>query len=77
MARVGLQMTWFWLRYGCDRDRVSVAHDAPLCRYWPTLSKAQVRTIEHPGFLHKEDNCSVCHADKTGGKSVHSAMEIA
>lgn len=38
---------------------------------------AQVRTIEHPGILHKEDNCSACHADKTRGKSVHSAMEIA
>ena len=37
---------------------------------------AQVRTIEHPGILHKEDNCSSCHADKTRGKSVHSAMEV-
>ena len=36
---------------------------------------AQVRTIEHPGILHREDNCSACHADKTQGKSVHSAME--
>jgi len=33
-------------------------------------------TIEHPGILHKEDNCSSCHADKTRGKSVHSAMEV-
>jgi predicted CXXCH cytochrome family protein len=33
-------------------------------------------TIEHPGILHKEDNCSSCHADKTRGKSVHSAMVI-
>jgi len=38
---------------------------------------AQPRTIEHPGILHKEDNCSTCHGDKTKGKSVHSAMEIA
>jgi predicted CXXCH cytochrome family protein len=38
---------------------------------------AQGRTIEHPGILHKEDNCSACHGDKTRGKSVHSAMEIA
>ena len=38
---------------------------------------AQARTIEHPGILHKEDNCSTCHGDKTKGKSVHSAMEIA
>lgn len=37
---------------------------------------AQVRVIEHPGILHKEDNCSSCHADKTRGKSVHSAMEV-
>ena len=37
---------------------------------------AQTRTIEHPGILHKEDNCSSCHADKTRGKSVHSAMEV-
>jgi predicted CXXCH cytochrome family protein len=33
-------------------------------------------TIEHPGILHKEDNCSSCHVDKTRGKSVHSAMEV-
>jgi predicted CXXCH cytochrome family protein len=33
--------------------------------------------IEHPGILHREDNCSACHGDKTKGKSVHSAMEIA
>lgn len=39
-------------------------------------SAAQVHTIEHPGILHKEDNCSSCHADKTRGKSVHSAMEV-
>ena len=38
---------------------------------------AQARTIEHPGILHKEDNCSACHGDKIKGKSVHSAMEIA
>jgi len=38
---------------------------------------AQTHTIEHPGILHKDDNCSVCHGDKTRGKSVHSAMEIA
>jgi predicted CXXCH cytochrome family protein len=41
----------------------------------PTAAKA--RTIEHPGILHKEDNCSSCHGDKIRGKSVHSAMEIA
>jgi hypothetical protein len=49
-----------------------------LCNvFWPTLLEAQVQTIEHPGVLHKEENCSACHADKTKGKSVHSAMEIA
>jgi len=37
---------------------------------------ARARTIEHPGILHKEDNCSACHGDKTKGTSVHSAMEI-
>ena len=36
----------------------------------------RARTIEHPGILHKEDNCSSCHANKTRGKSVHSAMEV-
>jgi predicted CXXCH cytochrome family protein len=30
--------------------------------------------VEHPGILHKDDNCSSCHAAKTKGKSVHSAM---
>jgi predicted CXXCH cytochrome family protein len=38
---------------------------------------ARARTIEHPGILHKEDNCSSCHADKTSAKFVHSAMEVA
>ena len=38
---------------------------------------ASARTIEHPGILHKEDNCSTCHCDKTKGKSVRSAMEMA
>ena len=33
-------------------------------------------SIEHPGILHKEDDCSSCHRDKTSGKSVHSAMEL-
>lgn len=30
--------------------------------------------VEHPGVLHKEDSCSSCHADKTKGRSVHSAI---
>jgi len=32
--------------------------------------------VEHPGVLHQDDNCSSCHADKTTGKSVHSAMAM-
>jgi predicted CXXCH cytochrome family protein len=30
--------------------------------------------VEHPGVLPKDANCSSCHANKTSGKSVHSAM---
>jgi len=30
--------------------------------------------VEHPGVLHDGDDCSSCHASKTVGKSVHSAM---
>jgi|SRR5271165_3867413 len=30
--------------------------------------------VEHPGVLHENDDCSSCHASKTIGKSVHSAM---
>ena len=32
--------------------------------------------VEHPGVLHQGDICSSCHADKTTGKSVHSAMTL-
>jgi len=32
--------------------------------------------IEHPGILHEDDDCSSCHAAKTTGKSVHSAMAL-
>ncbi len=32
--------------------------------------------VEHPGILHANDNCSACHAGKSTGKSVHSAMVI-
>ena len=32
--------------------------------------------VEHPGVLHRDDACSSCHADKSKGKSVHSAMAI-
>jgi predicted CXXCH cytochrome family protein len=30
--------------------------------------------VEHPGVLHDGDDCSSCHATKTIGKSVHSAI---
>jgi predicted CXXCH cytochrome family protein len=30
--------------------------------------------VEHPGVLPRDANCSSCHANKTNGKSVHSAM---
>lgn len=32
--------------------------------------------VEHPGSIHQDDDCSSCHAAKTTGKSVHSAMTI-
>ena len=31
-------------------------------------------TVEHPGVLPKEAECSSCHAAKVSGKSVHSVM---
>ena len=36
----------------------------------------QASTIEHPGIIPKDANCSSCHAGKTSGQSVHSAMAI-
>jgi len=36
----------------------------------------QASAGEHPGILAKDDDCSSCHADKTRGKSVHSAMAM-
>ena len=33
--------------------------------------------VEHPGVVPKDGECSSCHADKTTGKSVHSAMATA
>jgi predicted CXXCH cytochrome family protein len=30
--------------------------------------------VEHPGVLPTDANCSSCHANKSSGKSVHSAM---
>lgn len=40
------------------------------------LAVARASANEHPGILHKDDSCSSCHADKSKGKSVHSAMAI-
>jgi predicted CXXCH cytochrome family protein len=37
---------------------------------------ARAHTVEHPGVLPKDANCSSCHANKTKGKSVHSAMVV-
>jgi len=34
----------------------------------------QASVIEHPGVVPRDANCSSCHANKTKGKSVHSAM---
>jgi predicted CXXCH cytochrome family protein len=34
----------------------------------------QASVIEHPGIISWDANCSSCHANKTRGKSVHSAM---
>lgn len=36
----------------------------------------QASVIEHPGIIPKDANCSSCHANKTKGKSVHSAMQL-
>ena len=38
------------------------------------LTGCSAIAVEHPGAIPKEDNCSSCHADKSRGKSVHSAM---
>jgi predicted CXXCH cytochrome family protein len=40
------------------------------------LAGLPASAVEHPGVLHKEDICSTCHADKTRGKSVHSAIAM-
>ena len=34
----------------------------------------QASAIEHPGIIPRDADCSSCHANKTRGKSVHSAM---
>lgn len=40
------------------------------------VSAVDSRGVEHPGSIHADDNCSSCHADKSRGKSVHSAMAL-
>lgn len=40
------------------------------------MSAVENRAVEHPGSLSADDNCSSCHADKSRGKSVHSAMAL-
>jgi predicted CXXCH cytochrome family protein len=40
------------------------------------LPATRASAVEHPGILHKDDNCSSCHPDKTSGQSVHSAMAL-
>jgi len=40
------------------------------------LPATRASAVEHPGILHKDDNCSSCHPGKTSGKSVHSAMAL-
>lgn len=40
------------------------------------LTSVPARAVEHPGVLHKVDVCSSCHADKTRGRFVHSAMAL-
>jgi len=40
------------------------------------LAAMPASAVEHPGIVHKDDLCSSCHADKSIGKSVHSAMTI-
>ena len=49
---------------------------APAAFFLLVLAAAPTFAVEHPGVLHKEDICSSCHADKTAGKSVHSAMTL-
>ena len=49
-----------------------------ICALLATMQASAVdnRAVEHPGVVHKDDNCSSCHVSKTSGKSVHSAMAL-
>lgn len=40
------------------------------------MSAGENRRVEHPGSINADDNCSLCHADKSRGRSVHSAMAL-
>jgi hypothetical protein len=40
------------------------------------IAGTQASTIEHPGVLPKDADCSSCHANKTKGNFVHSAMAL-
>lgn len=59
-------------------DRKPVLAVIFLCLLLRTMSAWAVenRGVEHPGSLHKGDDCSSCHGDKATGKSVHSAMAL-
>lgn len=46
---------------------VAIAGCILLCAGWASA-------VEHPGSLEKDADCTSCHAKKTTGKSVHSAM---
>jgi predicted CXXCH cytochrome family protein len=49
---------------------------APVLLLGTRVSAVDSRGVEHPGSVHADDNCSSCHAEKSRGKSVHSAMEL-
>ena len=60
-----------------DLWREKHMRNVPLLLFTVLLATSmQASSVEHPGILHKEDDCSPCHASKTRGKSVHSAMVI-
>jgi predicted CXXCH cytochrome family protein len=40
------------------------------------LGMVRAGTVEHPGTLAKDAECSSCHEKKVTGKSVHSAMAM-
>ncbi len=65
---------------GCTRKVAAVTKHPRCALIVPLLllltATLQSSSIEHPGVLNKDDNCSSCHADKTTGKSVHSAMAL-